>query len=898
MPTLIQPLPFPTVLSYNPSFMTYPLITTNGGLTSYTFANGFKLILAPYPSAPRAHVQLVVRVGSKHEGYGETGMAHLLEHMLFKSTPTVPDIVVHLTDLSHHWNASTSPDRTEYHEEVDTHSVPAAVELEFQRLLSASFTEEQLRTEMSVVRNEMDLAHSRPMSVMFHTAQRLAFDWHGYGRTTLGAYSDVEGAPYSALRDFYRRHYRIDNAFLFVSGNFDSNALLQQVTTTFGAVERPSFPMATHNWTVEPAHAGPSVRTLRTPMNENHALLAWRAPPMFTEESVALEMALNAVANPAHRLLHQDCVEQSPALVNLQKYYYDQLDGGMAVLIASAKPEANVAAEIEPIVARIEHYKTQGIPTSALESARNEQLAQYHNVLVDWSQLHHAVVDAELHGDWQWAFVRHEWVKTVTTETMQAAFVKYLHRDNQTTVVLMPGEAQGFKGFKAPAVVSFPSVESIIPDADAPASSYLELHSDITQIVKTDLDHVCLLARKVSDSLVHVAFRVCPGNDASRAPLYLAHQYGPALREFGGNGKSQSEIETWFNAHNGFIHWQSTGFVFHVAPEAYDEAFALACGVYHAPEFTEQQFHVFRDNTVNALRQHQTDPVAQLRNWQSLQWDNLPDGHWGKKQSLQAKIDALLAWDYPSALDEMRRLSARGLVDLAICGDITPQQAENAYTNYAEPVADTEHQRPFVPAISTSGAVIPVYKVEMGDQPRAKVCGSLPLALHEDDPLGTPLTLAMVAFGGTSTARLVDRIREKEGLAYTVQAHIGWHPQAARGMVHMASTCAGETSDTTLALMQEEWARFTETGITEDELESARLHLRQYHEKVLGDDQQYMQHLIKGMLSPQDFEWHALQMAREDTCALADVNEAIRTALHGKEVQWALGRKADALATP
>lgn len=61
------------------------------------------------------------------------------------------------------------------------------------------------------------------------------------------------------------------------------------------------------------------------------------------------------------------------------------------------------------------------------------------------------------------------------------------------------------------------------------------------------------------------------------------------------------------------------------------------------PEFTEQQFHVFRDNTVNALRQHQTDPVAQLRNWQSLQWDNLPDGHWGKKQSLQAKIDALLA---------------------------------------------------------------------------------------------------------------------------------------------------------------------------------------------------------------------------------------------------------------
>ena len=122
----------------NPAFDVGPSVE---GISEYTLkANGLRVLLFPDASSPKITVNITYLVGSRHEGYGETGMAHLLEHMLFKSTPTVPDIVAHLTDLSHHWNASTSPDRTEYHEEVDTHSVPAAVELEFQRLLSASFT--------------------------------------------------------------------------------------------------------------------------------------------------------------------------------------------------------------------------------------------------------------------------------------------------------------------------------------------------------------------------------------------------------------------------------------------------------------------------------------------------------------------------------------------------------------------------------------------------------------------------------------------------------------------------------------------------------------------------------------------------------------------------------------
>lgn len=875
-------------------------IVRNGGLVAHTFPNGFKLILANYPNAPRAHVQMVVRVGSKHEGYGETGMAHLLEHMLFKSTPTVPDIMAHLTDLANEWNASTSSDRTVYYEEVPTDNVSAALTLEFERLTAASFTEEQLRTEMSVVRNEMDLYHSTPSRMILEHAQRLAFDWHGYGRSTIGASSDVEGAPYSALRDFYKKHYRIDNAFLLITGNFQEEAVLQQVADTFGAVPATDHPSPTHNWTVEPAHRGPSTRTLYHPRNENMALLAWRAPPMFTPESVALEMALNAVVDPASMLLHKDMVEGSDQLTHLQGYYYDLVDGGLAMLFASAKPEVNVMDSVPPLVHRIGHYQMHGIPLVALEAARSQQLAQYHNVLVDWSQLHHAIVDAELHGDWQWAFVRQQWVRDATPEDMNAAFSQYLQRDNQTTVLLIPGEARGFEGFKAPATCEFPQVPSIIPDVDPPAGSYLDLHLGTTRVVQSEQADIQLLQRKTSDGLVHTVYTSHVGSDATRAPYHLAGKYGSELHQFGGAGHTQADIETWFHQHHGFIHWTSKGFVFHVEPDYFEEAFELAVAVYHQPAFTTEQFAMFQAAAINQLRTREVDPVEQANRWLSLQLDNFPMGHWRKPSTFQAQQKALTDWTFEQARTDVQTMSERGYVEWSICGDVSPERVLAAYQGYdaTVPWLDGQHEATQYPGFDTAWAARSVHTVEQGDNAKAQVVGALPLTFHEDDPLGTPLRLAIVAFGGTANARLVDRIREREGLAYTVHAHVQWAPASARGCIRLLSTCAGATSDKTLALMQEEWDLFVEQGITESELDAAKQHLQQQNETVLGDDQSYMLRLLAGMGTGQDFEWLAMRQNRDVTCTLDQVNAAIRSALTGRKIQWVVGRQTLNDATP
>ncbi len=180
---------------------------TNGGVTSYTLANGFKVILVPYPSAGQAKVSLVVKSGSKIEGYGETGMAHLLEHMIYMGAGKRKSVKEDLTRLNANWNGTTSSDQTNYFATLpaDQKKLEELIRIKADMFLDPQFTEEDLKREMTVVRNEMERGENSAGSLAMKTLMRQSFAWHGYGRSTIGARSDVEkGAVFMYCRRFTR----------------------------------------------------------------------------------------------------------------------------------------------------------------------------------------------------------------------------------------------------------------------------------------------------------------------------------------------------------------------------------------------------------------------------------------------------------------------------------------------------------------------------------------------------------------------------------------------------------------------------------------------------------------------------------------------------------------------
>ncbi|MCB9718787.1 MAG: insulinase family protein [Myxococcales bacterium] len=206
------------------------------GITELELDNGLRVLLLPDPSQGRITVNVTYLVGSRHEGYGESGMAHLLEHMLFKGTPEHPDPWQELDDHGADFNGTTWYDRTNYYETMPASDENLAWALRFEasRMLDSTIDAEDLAREFTVVRNEFEMDESQPSIVLDERVLSTAYLWHNYGKSTIGARSDIERVPVDRLRDFYRRYYRPDNAVLVIAGDFEPARALALAQESFG----------------------------------------------------------------------------------------------------------------------------------------------------------------------------------------------------------------------------------------------------------------------------------------------------------------------------------------------------------------------------------------------------------------------------------------------------------------------------------------------------------------------------------------------------------------------------------------------------------------------------------------------------------------------------------------
>src|ERR1700752_3110781 len=217
-------------------------VTSVEGITEYRLANGLKVLLFPDSSKPTVTVNVTYLVGSRYEGYGESGMAHLLEHMLFKGTATRPGIMPELSNHGAQFNGTTSYDRTNYFETLTStdENLRWALEMEADRMVNSRVSRQDLDTEMTVVRNEFERGENNAGRVLEERVVSTAYLWHSYGRSAIGSRSDIEHVPIERLQAFYRNYYQPDNAVLIVAGKFDPDKTLALIKSSFGAIPKPT----------------------------------------------------------------------------------------------------------------------------------------------------------------------------------------------------------------------------------------------------------------------------------------------------------------------------------------------------------------------------------------------------------------------------------------------------------------------------------------------------------------------------------------------------------------------------------------------------------------------------------------------------------------------------------
>ena len=411
------------------------------GIQEYRLANGLKIILVENHTAPVVSVNMMYRVGSRHEGSGYTGATHFLEHLLFKDTPSFnraqqTDIKTMLRSHGANFNASTSLDGTQYYETLPSNQLDLALKIEAERMNQVQITDADRQVEMTVVRNEWEWRESKPEFVLQKALISQAFQAHPYRIPTIGWYTDIEGMSTERLSAFYKDFYTPNNAVLVVVGDIHPPQVLQKITQYFGSIA-PAPQSLPETYTKEPAQEGERRFTLHRAGSKGLVNMAYHVPPHAHADTAALEVFNVLLSEGTNSRLHKALVKTGIA-VEFGSTKLPLRDQGL--LFIHSQLNADVA-----------HTRAEAAITEAIDSFKSnppseKELLQARQFLIHRFAFHndstHALAmtlsDFEAHSDWRYYIGYAERLSAVSAKDIQRVVNTYLQKHNRTVGYLVP----------------------------------------------------------------------------------------------------------------------------------------------------------------------------------------------------------------------------------------------------------------------------------------------------------------------------------------------------------------------------------------------------------------------------------------------------------------------------
>ncbi|MBI2277960.1 MAG: insulinase family protein [Dechloromonas sp.] len=866
------------------------------GFSSYVLANGFKIILAPFPSAANARIELLVKTGSKQEGYGETGMAHLLEHMLFKSAGKRADLKSDLTGLGANWNGTTSTDRTNYYETLaaEPEKIDEAIRIEADRFIRASFTKEHLVSEMTVVRNELERGDSDAGSLVVRALQRQSFFWHGYSRPTIGARSDIEDAPFSALQAFHKKHYRPDNAALIVSGNFAPQRVLALASRLFGEARNPPTPKV-GNWTREETRATTNRSELVLPAGKTIAASGWKLPGLTNRETQAFDLASSAICASDWGSLRKDLVLERKIAVSVSCNTRVQADYSLLMAFATAGKEADAEALSRALHEHIEAAAARGITQEQLERARLNELNAYERLESSHETLATVLSEAEVAGDWRLLFWQRDTVKNLTLEEANAALKKWALAVNRSDVLLRHAD-----GVAAPELPRFTGARELVSGKDWPAvakaadpipGSAGELAK---ATVKLALDgeraRAALISRRPQGELAWVVVANDYGNESALAGRSMACAMASHLLAYGGGGLSRDQLSARLEALQAQWSLGLSGISLEAPRKNIDAALDLLLAAWAAPALPADEFARIKAASVAGLEAALKDPGQVAGNAADLRFDNYPAGHPLQPRSLEQQLAEARAVSLADATRCVGDFAGLGNVRLALVGAFSAEDAQALWSRVDRlPKATIPYARVKELAAPLTVDTTPI-TIAMPEKPNATISGSTLLRLTDDSPDFPALRIAVKALGGDADSRIWQRLRERDGLAYAAGVNLAGSHFEPRSRVTIQASAASDKADAALAGLKEELARALKEGFSTQEVERAKSSWAQERKNSLRAEKTFARNLAQGLYSGRDYAWLARYDEQIARLTAAEVTQVLRKYLADAPIVWTVGR--------
>jgi zinc protease len=806
------------------------LVTAVEGIAEFQLDNGLRVLLFPDESKPQVTVNMTIFVGSRHEGYGEAGMAHLLEHMLFQGTPDHPEVPKVLKDHGARFNGTTWLDRTNYYETMPAspENLEFAIRLEADRMINSYVKKEDLDSEMTVVRNEFEQGENSPRGVLSQRMMAVAYEWHNYGKSTIGNRADIERVPIENLQRFYQRHYQPDNAMLVVAGKFNPGRAMAYIQQYFGSIPRPERKLE-NTYTEEPAQDGERRVVLRRVGNVGLASVLYHVPSGPHPDYVPLDvLEYILTSSPSGRLYEALVKTKKAAFVSGSVFALH--DPGVLQMMAQVAAGHEPQDVLDEMSAIIEAIGVDGVTAEEVERAKRHWLKQWELSMADSAQVAVQLSEWAAQGDWRLMFLYRDRLEQVTPESVQGVAAKYLQPNNRTVGLFLPtDEAERIK------VPATPDLAAMIGDykgreALAAGEAFDVSPENIEQRTsRSELPvglEVALLPKKTRGASVNARLTLRYGDEQNLRNKSVACEVLPQLMMRGTKELTRQELKDALDKNFAVLtaRGQSGEVTFSIETrrENLTEVLKLLKQVLREPTLPEDELDVMRNGRITGLGQQQTDPQALAVNALSRRINPYPPGHPRYVPTIEENIALWHALTVQDVAEIYTTCLGAASGELVIVGDFNPAEIQPVIEDM---LGDWKSSQAYthVPHKGDIKLNADRQQIETPDKENAVYFAATVFPISDSHERYVPLMIGNYVLGSSGlSSRLGDRVRQREGLSYGVGSMLRAQSLDDRTTMMIYAITNPMNMEKVVTAIREEIAKLLKDGITAEELADAQ----------------------------------------------------------------------------
>jgi zinc protease len=867
-------------------------ITSVEGITEYRLENGLKVLLFPDATKQNITVNIVYKVGSRHEGYGETGMAHLLEHLVFKGTPKHPNIPQELTSRGASPNGTTWYDRTNYFETFAAtgDNLEWALDLESDRMINSFIAQKDLDSEFSVVRNEFESGENAPVRVLLQKVMAAAYHWHNYGKSTIGARSDIENVKIENLQAFYRKYYQPDNATLVVAGKIDEAKTIRLINEKFGSIPRPDRKLYP-TWTVEPIQDGERTVYVRRVGDTQYVMAGYHGPPAAHPDFAAWSIMNRILTDTPSGRLYKSLVETKKA-TSVLGIPFATREPSYALFGAEVAKDGNLDEATKTLIETVENFTAEAPSKEDVNRFVQNEIKNLELLFNNPNNAAIELTESIAGGDWRLIFLNRERTKKVTPEDVQRVAKKYLLSANRTVGKFIPTENPVRAEIPT---ISNEEIEKMMAEvktggAVSEGEAFEVTPSNIeARTVRGQIGSIrtALLNKRNRGETVSLRMNMRFGNAQDLMNKGTVASIVGQMLTRGTAKRTRQEIRDEFDRLKSQVGVSGgpTGANVNITStrENLAETIKLVAEILKEASFPEAEFDQLKRERLSSLEDQRSDPQAIAVRALQQSFNRYPKGDIRYSGSLDEDIATLNAVTIADVRKFHKDFYGASNADLSIVGDFDVATiSELIGSEFGSWTSPARYER-------VAGEFFDIAPVnltfETPDKQNALFLARLNIAMRDDDPDFAAFTLGnFILGGGFLNSRLATRIRQNEGLSYGVGSNFSASPLDKSGTFIANAIYAPVNVDKLEAAFRDEIMKAVTTGFTAEEVEAAKAGWLLGRQRARGTDAALAGTLESYLFLGRTFAWDEAIEKKVGSLTVDQVNAAMRKHLNPEKI--------------